>query len=392
MTKDGKKNLVNQLTYTESESNHPMDFLLGEKFDLPATGDTRKGWVVAHRNNEILVDIGAKSEGIIPMAEVQTLDANAREQLAVGNEVYVYVVSLEDEHGNLIVSFVKAIEYQDWSHMEHCLQAKEACEGKIAGHNKGGLLVQIGQLRGFVPKSQFSRERQQAVQQSPGALQKSVGQPIMVKVVEVDAERNRLILSEKDAASEIRQGKRARLLSEIKEGDVFDGRIINIANFGAFVDIGGLEGLIHLSEISWKRINNPNEVLKTGQEVKVQVLSIDQEKERLALSLKRLQPDPWTSIDEHYQVGQVFEATLTKLAPYGAFARLHDDYQLEGLIHISEISETHITHPRDMVKVGQVVSVRIIRIDAEQRQLGLSIRQVASPKFVESDLALLSEQ
>ncbi|MCL4266553.1 MAG: S1 RNA-binding domain-containing protein [Anaerolineae bacterium] len=369
-----------------------MDFLLGEDFNLPAAGETRKGWVVAHRNNEILVDIGAKSEGIIPMAEVQTLDVNTRNQLAVGNEVQIYVVSLEDEQGNLIVSFTKAVEYQDWANMEHCLRAKEATEGQIAGHNKGGLLVQIGQLRGFVPKSQFSRERQQAVQQSQGALQKSVGQPITVKVVEVDAERNRLILSEKDAATEIRQGKRTKLLSEIKEGDVFDGRVINLANFGAFVDIGGLEGLIHLSEISWKRINNPNEVLKTGQEVKVQVLSIDQDKERLALSLKRLQPDPWTTIDEHYQVGQLFDATLTKLAPYGAFARLHDDYQLEGLIHISEISETHVTHPRDIVKVGQVVSVRIIRIDAEQRQLGLSIRQVASAKFVESDLALLSEQ
>ncbi|HRQ37704.1 MAG TPA: S1 RNA-binding domain-containing protein [Chloroflexota bacterium] len=369
-----------------------MDFLLGEDFNLPAAGETRKGWVVAHRNNEILVDIGAKSEGIIPMAEVQTMDAITRDRLTIGNEVNVYVVTLEDEHGNLIVSFTKAVEYQDWANMEHCLRAKEACEGQIAGHNKGGLLVQIGQLRGFVPKSQFSRERQQAVQQSPGALQKSVGQPITVKVVEVDAERNRLILSEKDAATEIRQGKRTKLLSEIKEGDVFDGRVINLANFGAFVDIGGLEGLIHLSEISWKRINNPNELLKTGQEVKVQVLSIDQEKERLALSLKRLQPDPWTTIDEHYQVGQLFDATLTKLAPYGAFARLHDDYQLEGLIHISEISETHVTHPRDIVKVGQVVSVRIIRIDAEQRQLGLSIRQVASPKFVESDLALLSEQ
>lgn len=384
--------MVNELTYTDSESSHPMDFLLGEDFNLPAAGETRKGWVVAHRSNEILVDIGAKSEGIIPMAEVQTLDVNTRHQLAVGNEVQVYVVSLEDEQGNLIVSFTKAVEYQDWANMEHCLRTKEATEGQIAGHNKGGLLVQIGQLRGFVPKSQFSRERQQAVQQSQGALQKSVGQPITVKVVEVDAERNRLILSEKDAATEIRQGKRARLLSEIKEGDVFDGRVINLANFGAFVDIGGLEGLIHLSEISWKRISNPNELLKTGQEVKVQVLSIDQDKERLALSLKRLQPDPWTTIDEHYQVGQLFDATLTKLAPYGAFARLHDDYQLEGLIHISEISETHVNHPRDIVKVGQVVSVRIIRIDAEQRQLGLSIRQVASPKFVESDLALLSEQ
>lgn len=364
--------------------------------DLPSADEVRKGWVVAHRTNEILVDIGAKSEGIIPTAEVQSLSKQAREQLAVGNEVFVYVISIEDEQGNVIVSFQRAAEYQDWQRMETLLASKQACQGIIAGHNKGGLLVQIGELRGFVPRSQFSRERQQATSQSPplsqAALQKSVGQPITVKVVEVDSERNRLILSEKDAATETRQGRRQKMMAEVKEGDVFTGRVINLANFGAFVDIGGLEGLVHLSEISWKRITNPTEVLKVGQEVKVQVLSIDQEKERLALSLKRLQADPWTTIEEIYHVGQLLEATVTKLAPYGAFARLHDDYQLEGLIHISEISDNHITHPRDALKVGQLISVRIIRMDAEQRQLGLSIRQVASSKFAESDLALISEQ
>ncbi len=369
-----------------------MDFLLAEEFSLPMAGETRKGWVVAHQNNEILIDIGAKSEGVIPLTELQAMNKETRQQLTVGNEVSVYIISTEDTQGNVVVSYVKAIEHQDWLNMEAILASKQACQGKIAGHNKGGLLVQIGQLRGFVPRSHFSRERQMASQQSQAALQKSVGQPIMVKVVEVDAERNRLILSERDAMVEARQDRRSRLLSEVKEGDVCPGRVINLANFGAFVDIGGLEGLVHLSEISWKRINNPHEVLKVGQEVEVQVLSVDQEKERLALSLKRLQPDPWTTIEDTYQVGQLFEATITKTAPYGAFARLHDEYQLEGLIHISEIAEDHINHPRDVIKAGQVVSVRIIRIDSEQRQLGLSIKQVASPKFVESDLALLSNQ
>lgn len=381
--------MVNQVTSSDSESSHPMDFLLAAEFHLPTAGEIRKGWVVEHRNNEILVDIGAKSEGIIPSSELHDLDAASRLQLSDGNEVHVYVVEVEDDHGNMIVSFIRAAERRDWLQMEALKDAKDVCEGQIAGHNKGGLLVQLGQLRGFVPRSQFSRERQQAIQQSPGALQKSVGQPITVKVVEVDVERNRLILSEKDAMSEVRQGQRTRRLSEVKEGDEANGRVINLANFGAFIDIGGLEGLVHLSEISWKRINNPNEVLKVGQEVQVQVLSVDQEKGRLALSIKRLQADPWTTIDDIYQVGQLFEATITKLAAYGAFARLHDDYQLEGLIHVSELSENHVNHPRDVVKVGQIVSVRIIRIDAEQRQLGLSIKQVASPKFVESDLEMM---
>lgn len=368
-----------------------MDFLLTEEFNLPAEGETRKGWVVSHRNNEILIDIGAKSEGVIPAAELHALDAEMRQQLAVGNEVYVYIVSSEDAQGNLIVSYQRAIETRDWQQMETTMKDKQVCQGQITGHNKGGLLVQIGQLRGFVPRSQFSRERQQAIQQSPGAIQKSIGQPISVKVVEVDSEQNRLILSERDAMAEVRQGNRSRLFLEIKEGDVFEGHVINLANFGAFVDIGGLEGLVHLSEISWKRINNPNELLKVGQEVRVQVLSVDQEKERLALSMKRLESDPWTLMEEIYRVGQLLEATITKVAPYGAFARLHDEYGLEGLIHISELSEDHVNHPRDVVKVEQVVSVRIIRIDVEQRQLGLSVRQVASPKFAESDLAFASD-
>lgn len=366
-----------------------MDFLLSQEFNFPKTGETRKGWVIAHRNNEILVDVGAKSEGVIKSDEMQSLDKESLSKLDVGNEVVVYIVSTEDAHGNLVVSYKMAAAQRDWQVMDDYLKSKEVCQGQIAGFNKGGLLVQIRHLRGFVPKSQFSRDRQAGLSQS--TLQKSVGDNINVKVLEVDAERNRLILSEKDAEEVVRQNQRAELLAEINVGDVFDGRVINLAKFGAFVDIGGIEGLVHLSEISWKRINNPADVVNVGDEVKVEVLSIDQDKERLALSLKRTQPDPWTIVDESYQDGQLMEATVTKLAPYGAFARLHDDYELEGLIHISEISEEHIEHPKELLQVSQVVTVRIIRIDPEQRQLGLSIKQVASPKFVESDLAILGQ-
>lgn len=365
-----------------------MEFLLTEDMNLPVAGEVRKGWVVAHRNNEILVDIGAKSEGVILAGEVQTLDEASRKQLAVGNEVSVYIVSMEDGEGNVIVSFQKAAAQRDWEAMETLLAQKELCEGQIVGYNKGGLLVQLGQLRGFIPKSQFCQERQFNINQS--TLQKSVGQTISVKVIEVEPERNRLILSEKAAETEIRQSKRNRLMEDLKEGDLFNGRVINLAKFGAFVDIGGIEGLVHLSEMSWKRINNPAEILQVGDEVQVQVISIDREKERLALSIKRLQPDPWTTIEAVYQVGQLLEATITKLAAYGAFARLNDEYELEGLIHISELSEDHVEHPRDVVKVSQVVTVRIIRIDQKQRQLGLSVKAVASPKFVESDLEMLT--
>lgn len=381
--------MVNNTSQTSGESGHPMDFLLTEEFNLPVAGETRKGWVISHHNNEILVDIGAKSEGIIKVNEVQNLDDDSMEILAVGNEVIVYVVSTEDAQGNVIVSYQKAAAQRDWQKMETLADSKEVCQGEIVGHNKGGLLVQVGHLRGFVPKSQFSRDRQ--ISSSQTTLQKAVGHSIKVKVLEVDPSRNRLILSEKAASNEIRQEKRAEILESISTGDIFDGRVINLADFGAFVDIGGIEGLVHLSEISWKRINNPADVLEVGADIKVQVISVDRQKERLALSLKRLQDDPWTNIEESYQIGQLMEATVTKVAPYGAFARLNDDYELEGLIHISELSEEHVEHPNEVVKLKQVVTIRIIRIDQEQRQLGLSIKQVASPKFVESDLAMMTQ-
>ena len=381
--------MVTNNSLTDGEQNHPMDFLLNEEFDFPKVGQTRKGWVIAHRNNEVLIDVGAKSEGVIKSDEIQNLDNESRSKLDVGNEVLVYIVSTDDAHGNLIVSYRMAAAQREWQEMETLHASKKVCHGKIVGFNKGGLLVQINLIQGFVPKSQFSRERQASLNQS--SLQKSIGEEIHVKILEVDIDRNRLILSEKEAESEVRQNQRAQILSEINIGDVYDGRVINLAKFGAFVDIGGIEGLVHLSEISWKRINNPADVVSVGDEVKVEVLSIDQEKERLALSLKRTLPDPWTIVNDSYEDGQLMEATITKLAPYGAFARLHDDYELEGLIHISEISEDHIEHPNEVLSVSQVVTIRIIRIDPEQRQLGLSIKQVASPKFVESDLAMIGQ-
>jgi len=381
--------LATNNSLTGGEENHPMEFLLNQDFDLPQVGQTRTGWVIAHRNNEVLVDIGAKSEGVIKSDEFQSLDNEAQAKLDVGNEILVYIVSMEDAQGNMVVSYKLAAAQRDWKAMDKVQAANDICQGTISGFNKGGLLVQVKNLQGFVPKSQFSRERQAAISQS--SLQKSIGDEIHVKVLEVDAERNRLILSEKEAESEVRQSQRTDLLKKINIGDIFDGRVINLAKFGAFVDIGGIEGLVHLSEISWKRINNPGDLLSVGDEVKVEVLTIDQDRERLALSLKRTQPDPWTIVEESYEDGQLMEATVTKLAPYGAFARIHDDYELEGLIHISEISEDHIEHPSDVLKVSQVVTVRIIRIDPEQRQLGLSIKQVASPKFAESDLAYMGQ-
>ncbi len=370
-----------------------MDFLLETDFNLPVTGEIRYGYVVEHRNNEILVDIGAKSEGLITNREVESLDEKTRTSLAIGNKIPVYVVDPEDASGNTILSYVKAIAEQDWLDAENLLTTQEVYETIIVGYNRGGVLVKLGHLRGFVPNSQLQPSRQASFSKDPDqppSFQKLVGKKIYLKVLEANRERNRLILSEKSAAQEIRDARRGELMESIQEGDICEGRVVNLAEFGAFIDIGGIEGLVHLSELSWKRINNPAEKLTVGDTVSVYVLKVDQERQRLALSIKRLEPDPWTLVKNNYRDGQLTTATITKLTKFGAFARLHDEFELEGLIHISELSDEHINHPREVVKPAQEVTVRIIRIDPEQRQLGLSIKQVASAAYLEADLEMIN--
>ncbi len=368
-----------------------MDFLLAAELDLPKAGEIRQGYVVKHTNNVILVDLGAKSEGIIIGDELAALNDEAREQLAVGKDVRVYIVDIEDANGNIVLSYAKAVQERDWERAVELLESQEVYESKLIGFNRGGVLARMGHIRGFIPNSQLSRERR--APQKEGAdrhFQRLVGQPISAKVIEVDRKRNRLIMSERAAQQEIRAARREKLFSQLKKGDVCAGRVVNLANFGAFIDIGGVEGLVHLSELSWKRTSNPSEVLEVGQEVQVYVLNIDEEQKRLALSLKRLEADPWTTLGQHYRVGQLVEVTITKVTKFGAFARLNDEYGLVGLIHISEMSEDHVDHPHEIVKVSQQVMVRIIRIDTEQRQLGLSLKQVTSDKFIEADMEMLS--
>jgi len=371
------------------EGGHPMDFMLTANLNLPAAGDIREGWVVERSDNVLLVDIGAKSEGLITNRELDSLDDEALEALSVGSKVKVCVIDPEDQDGNLIVSYTQAAKEEDWLTVSGYLESQEVCRARIIGFNRGGLLVKIGELRGFVPNSQLRRDRQLRGN-NEADIQAQIGQPIDTKVIEVDRDRNRLIMSERAAEEEIRRAKRLELMAELQEGDEREGRVVNLADFGAFVDIGGLEGLVHVSELSWKRVNNPSEVLELGQKVNVAVIKIDEDRQRLALSIKRLQPDPWSFLEEQYQVGQLVEATITRLTKFGAFARLSDEFELVGLIHISEMSDEHVAHPRDVVKAGEQVMVRVIRIDPEQRQLGLSLKQVTSDKFMASDLEMLA--
>ena len=280
---------------------------------------------------------------------------------------------------------MRALEEKDWLYAESLLASGETYDGKILGFNKGGLIVPVGQLRGFVPASQVSLLRRidssgSTPEQRWGEM---VEEPITVSVIEVDRERRRLILSERAALQETRESLKERLLDELSEGDVRTGRVTSLADFGAFVNIDGADGLVHLSEISWDRIEHPREVLSVGQEVQVKVIGVDRDRKRIGLSIRQLQEDPWVEKVENLKEGQLIEGTITHLTKFGAFARLDED--LEGLIHISEISEQRVTHPKEVLHEGDVVTLRVIKIEPERHRIGLSLRKVDSPAYTDFD-------
>ena len=354
-------------------------------------GDTLTGTIVRVEPNEILVDIGSKSEGVINLRE-ENLASDVLAELQVGGPVSVVVVSLEDREGRVVLQLSKSHTDRDWRDAESLFQSQDVFEGAVAGHNKGGLIVKIGKVRGFVPASQLvsrgpdveSSEGQESSKERRWAAM--TGQRLQLKVIELDRARNRLILSERAAMRDWRKTQKEKLLSELKEGDVREGKVISLADFGAFIDLGGADGLVHLSELSWKRVNHPREVLKVGQTVKAQVINIDPDRKRIGLSLKRLESDPWSSIEKRYRIGQLVEGTITKLAKFGAFARIKGDEEIEGLIHVSELALGHVNHPKEVVEESQVVTLRIIRIEPDERRLGLSLKQVAKGEFADSDL------
>ena len=364
-----------------SMDDHPMALLL-EEFDdsyvtQPQTGDIRYGVVVDKRAGELLVDIGYKSEGIVTGREVDRLEDEFRE-MTIGDEVPVYVMR-EDRDGTLLLSISRARAEGDWKHAEELLESQDIFTGSVSGFNRGGVIVKIGQVRGFVPASQLSSESQ--------AMQITEGEPdnrwmqlmdteLRMKVIDLDRRRNRLILSERVAIREWRREQKELLLESLEENSVCEGVVSSLADFGAFVNLGGADGLVHLSELSWGRINHPSEVVSIGQKIKVMVLNVDRERRRIGLSLRRLLPEPWETVPDRYEVGQIVRGVVTKLVHFGAFARLEDD-TIEGLIHISELTEKRINHPSEVVTEGQELELRIIRIDTDKRRMGLSLKQAA---------------
>lgn len=383
-----------QVEQNDNNNIGSMDSLLEEALtiDLPQQGEIRTGVIASISPTQILVSIGTKSEGVIAGRELDQIEPEERASLQAGQEVPVYVVNPEDANGNVILSYVRAREQLSWNTVETMLEGDQVFESKITGYNKGGLIVDVHGLRGFVPASQISPMRR-AVSTGETPEQRwahMVGEPISVRIIEVDRERRRLILSERISSSETRQSLKDRVIEELQVGEVRTGRVTSLADFGAFVNISGADGLVHLSELSWEHMQHPREILEVGQEVKVKVISVDKEKKRIGLSIRQTQNDPWQAKVEKFHSGQLTEGVITRLTKFGAFARLEGD--IEGLIHISEISENRIEHPKEVLKEGDVVTLRIIRIDPEQRRIGLSLRKVDSPAYADKDLKSLTAE
>jgi len=365
-----------------SNNNQSMESLLQTEnmnVDMPQQGEIRTGTIAEVSPSQILVSIGAKSEGVISSRELEQLSAEEREALKVGAEIPVYVINPEDDNGNVILSFRRAQEQLSWENVEKMLEEDRSYDSNIVGFNKGGLIVLVGGLRGFVPSSQISAMRRaQSTGDTPEQRwQKMIGQPISVRIVEVDRERRRLILSERAASTETRQSVKERVIDELEVGKVYTGRVTSLAGFGAFVNVNGADGLVHLSEISWDRVQHPKEVLEVGQEVKVKVINVDREKKRIGLSLRALADDPWKSRVEKFSVGQLVEGVITRLTKFGAFVDIgvHQD----GLVHISELSNRYIKEPSEAVKTGQILKVKVLGVDEKARRIALSIKALMAP-------------
>lgn len=371
----------------QDEPQHPMESLLSEDYGFRSLrrGQIVEGSIVQVQPNEILVDVGFKSEGVVMQRELERLSPEALAEMHEGDSILVYVVSPEDKNGNVVLSLSRAQTERDWRQAEEIFEAGEIFDGAVAGFNKGGLIVRVGKVRGFVPASQVvsSQQRRKGGGQEE-FLSGLVGQDLQVKIIEIDRTRNRLILSERAAMRDLRKQHKEKLLSELQEGDIRTGEVISLCDFGAFVDLGGADGLVHLSELSWRRVSHPSEILKVGDEVQVYVLNVDRDRRRIGLSMKRLESDPWSLIAERYHVDQLVEGTITKLVKFGAFARIFDD-DVEGLIHLSELSDERITHPREVVQEGDVRTLRVIRIDSDRRRIGLSLKRVASSDYLDAD-------
>ena len=330
-------------------------------------GDVVTGKVVRIDKDEVLVDIGYKSEGVIPNNELsirKSVDPN--DEVELGEEVDALVLTKEDQDGRLILSKKRARFERAWRRIEGVAESGEPIEGTVIEVVKGGLIVDLG-VRGFLPASLVDIRR-------VANLDEYMSQTIMTKVIELNRSRNNVVLSRRAVLEEERKEQRTAILERLQPGLIVEGQISNIVDFGAFVDLDGIDGLIHISELSWSHVNHPSEILSIGQTVEVKVLDIDRDRQRISLGLKQTQEDPWQRVVDTYHVGDELEGSVTKVVAFGAFVEILEG--VEGLVHISELAQQHVENPREIVAPGDEVKVKILEIDSERRRLSLSIKRV----------------
>jgi small subunit ribosomal protein S1 len=336
-------------------------------------GDIVEGEIVKIDRDEVLLDIGYKSEGVIPAKELSIRhDVDPGEVVKVGDHVEALVLQKEDKEGRLILSKKRAQYERAWGRIEEVMQAGGTIKGSVIEVVKGGLILDIG-LRGFLPASLVDLRRVRD-------LHPFVGTELEAKIIELDRNRNNVVLSRRAFLEESQSEGRKKFLESLQKGERRKGTVSSIVNFGAFVDLGGVDGLVHVSELSWKHVDHPSEVVQVGQEVEVEVLDVDLERERVSLSLKATQEDPWKEFERKYQAGEIIDGQVTKLVPFGAFVRVAQG--IEGLVHISELSDQHVDTPESVLSAGEQVRVKVIEVDVPRRRISLSMRQVggAMPK------------
>ena len=334
-----------------------------------AHGDIIDGVVVRVDPDEVLVDVGSKSEGVISSRELGTREAGTPD-LHAGDHIKVFVLQPENEDGNVVLSLRRARAESVWVKAQEQQATGEMIDAEVREQNKGGLIVNILGLRGFLPTSQVSRTHS-------SNLQELVGQRIGVKILEVNRKRNRLIVSQKAAFDEDRARQRGELFDKLKIGDEIEGKVSGLTTYGAFVNLGAADGLIHISELSWDRVANVADVLQVGQDVRVKVIKLDPDTSRISLSLRQLGQDPWDHIEKRFPPGAIVEGEVTKIKKYGAFLQIGDG--IEGLLHISELAWEHVEHTEDVVQVGQHLRVRVLQADRSRRRISLSLKQVEDP-------------
>ena len=345
-------------------------------------GDLVTGEVVKIEHDEVLLDIGYKSEGVIPARELSIRkDVNPADIVKLGDTIEALVLQKEDKEGRLILSKRRAEYERAWNRVEEKFNKGENVEGEVIEVVKGGLILDIG-LRGFLPASLVDLRRVKD-------LNAYLGTRIEARVIEMDRNRNNVVLSRRVVLEEARKAERSEILSKLKPGMRLKGTVSSIVDFGAFVDLGGIDGLIHISELSWNHVNHPSEVVKVGQEVEVQVLDVDLNRERISLGLKQTQEDPWRSLVKKYPVGALVEGTVTKLVTFGAFVDLGDG--IEGLVHISEMAKQHVDAPSQVCKVGDKVQVKVMEIDLDRRRISLSMKAAAETLGVEVEVKPLDK-